>query len=121
MEDKLYWYKAKCVRVIDGDTIEVDIDLGLKISMRERVRLYGLNSSEIFGVKVGSPEYLAGMKCKDRVVQLIEGKEIWLNTIKDKQEKYGRYLGTVYFSENTQLISLNNLLLIEGLAKVATY
>ena len=121
MDEKLYWYKAKCLRIIDGDTIEVNIDLGLKISLKERIRLYGLNSSEIFGVKMGSPEYLEGMKCKDRVVQLIEGKEIWLNTIKDKQEKYGRYLGIVYFSDNNQLISLNNLLLTEGLAKVATY
>lgn len=121
MDDKLYWYKAKCVRVIDGDTIEVVIDLGLKVGLHERIRLYGLNSSEIFGVKIGSESYIAGMKCKDRVVGLVEGKEIYINTIKDKQEKYGRYLGIVYFAENSQLVSLNKLLLDEGLAKVATY
>lgn len=120
-DNKLYFYKAKCFNVVDGDTIDIEIDLGLKIFIRERVRLYGLDSSEIFGVKIGSPKYEAGLQCKNRVSDLILNKSLWINTIKDKQEKYGRYLATIYFLENEKYINLNDLLISEGLAKSAVY
>ncbi len=54
----MYQYKAKIVRVIDGDTYEIDIDLGLSVWVRgERVRLYGVNTPEVYGVKRESNEY----------------------------------------------------------------
>ncbi len=118
MDEKLYWYRALCTQVIDGDTIQVNIELGLKVNLTERVRLYGIDSSEIFGVKMGSPEYTAGMLCKNRVVELILNKPIWINTIKDRQEKYGRFLANIYFLDtNGQYTNLNELLVSEGLAK----
>ena len=118
---KLYFYQARCFNVVDGDTIDLEIDLGMKLFIRERIRLYGINSSEIFGVKVGSPEYEAGIKCKSRVSGLILNKSLWINTVKDKQEKYGRYLANVFFLDNTQYVNLNDLLVIEGLAVKAIY
>lgn len=118
---KLYFYQARCLNVVDGDTVDLEIDVGLKTFIRERVRLYGINSSEIFGVKVGSPEYEAGMKCKNRVNGLILNKSLWINTMKDKQEKYGRYLATIFFIDNDQYVSLNDLLVSEGLAVKASY
>ena len=120
-DDKLYFYKAKCVNVVDGDTVDFLVDVGLKVSLKERIRLYGLNSNEIFGTKVGSVEYEAGLKCKNRVIELILNKEIWMQTIKDKQEKYGRYLAIIYFLEGTNYVNLNELLVSENLASKVSY
>lgn len=120
-DNKLYFYKARCLNVVDGDTVDLEIDLGMKLFIRERVRLYGINSSEIFGVKVGSPEYEAGMKCKNRVNELLSNKAVWINTLKDKQEKYGRYLAIIFFIDNDQYVNLNDLLVTEGLAVKASY
>lgn len=114
MDKNLYWYKALCKSVIDGDTLDLEIDLGMNIFIRERVRLAEINTSEIFGVKVGSDEYNAGLKSKARVEELALSKTVFILTIKDKKEKYGRYLAKVYLEDGT---CLNDLLLAEGLAK----
>jgi len=113
-DDSFYNYKAKCIKVIDGDTLELEIDLGLNILTRERVRLFGINTHEIFGVKIGSDEYNLGMKSKTRVEELVSGKEVSVTTIKDKKEKYGRYLAKIYIDG----VCLNDLLVSEGLAVI---
>ena len=58
-----YRYRAKLVRVVDGDTIDLDIDLGFYIRITERVRLEGVNTPEIFRVKKESEEYKRGHRC----------------------------------------------------------
>ena len=52
--DNLYWYKANFVRAIDGDTIEVEVDHGMKIYSHCHIRLKGINACEIFGVQKDS-------------------------------------------------------------------
>ena len=56
-----YRYKAKLGRVVDGDTMDVVIDLGFYVTMRERVRLKGINTPEIYKVPKNSEEYKKGM------------------------------------------------------------
>lgn len=121
MEDKLYWYKARCDRVIDGDTIKLTLDLGLETYRKERIRLYGINTPEIFGVKKESEEYARGINAKNRVEEVLKDKDFWVFTIKDKQGKYGRYLAEIYVIINDQLKCLNKVLVEEGLAEQKNY
>ena len=56
MDEWQYQYKAEVVRVVDGDTVDVLIDLGLNVFTKERIRLFGINTPETYGVKKGSAE-----------------------------------------------------------------
>jgi len=99
VEDKLFWYKATCTRVVDGDTADFDIDCGLHVHVHERIRIHGINAPETYGVRKDSEEYALGKKATEFAKNLIEGKEVWINTVKDKTGKYGRYLATVWVKE----------------------
>ena len=89
----------------DGDTITVDIDLGLGVWVRgEKIRLHGINAPEVRG-----DQRNAGLKSRDYLRDLILGKEVFLETTKDKKGKYGRYLADVYIGG-----SLVQRLLVEG-------
>jgi len=109
-----YTYKAKVTKVYDGDTITVNIDLGFYLSWNEQViRLARINTAEIKGA-----EREEGLKVRDIVASLILDKEVTIKTIKDKKEKYGRYLAEIEFEdENGKLINLSDYLLENKLAK----
>ncbi len=94
----MYQYKAIIQKVIDGDTLEIDIDLGLSIWIKnEKIRLYGINTPEVFGVKKSSPEWEIGNQASEFVKKLVNGnQEATVETFKDKKEKFGRYLANVY-------------------------
>jgi len=113
MSDFEYKYNATCTRVVDGDTIDADVDLGFDMHFRTRFRLLGVNTSEIYGVAKDSEEYKAGMISKARVEELILSKPILILTEKDRTGKYGRYLATVYVGDT----NVNETLIKEGLAK----
>lgn len=118
----LYWYSAVCDRVVDGDTLDLTFDLGMRVHMKERVRVYGINTPEIYGVKKDSEEYERGCLASARVKELIEGKRIWVNTKKDKKGKYGRYLVIIFYEDdNGTSRSLAQTLVAEGLAEVREY
>ena len=86
MELTLYHYKANVESTYDGNTVRVNIDLGLKTwIMDEPIRLFGINAPELKG-----PERPKGLKSRDRLRELINGKEIFLETIKDTKGKFGR-------------------------------
>lgn len=117
-DEKLYWYKAKVVKIVDGDTIDLDFDLGMGVHKHERVRLMGVDTPEIHGVKKGTEEHLAGVKAKARVLLWLGAKDLLVETIKDRKGKYGRYLARVYFPDaDSNYVCLNDKLLTEGLAK----
>lgn len=117
----LYTYKALCRRVVDGDTVDLDIDLGLDAHRYERVRLFGIDTPETYGVKKDSEEYQAGMKAKARVAELITSRELWIDTRQDKTGKYGRYLATIWVVVDDALVCVNRLLVEEGLAEYRSY
>lgn len=111
---QLYVYKAYVTDVYDGDTITVSIDLGFNNwAVRQKIRLLGINTPEVRG-----PEKESGIKVRDYVRSLILEKVVVLRTIKDKKDKYGRYLGEIYYStENEEgLTSLNVHLLEQDMA-----
>ncbi|MDZ7764882.1 MAG: thermonuclease family protein [Melioribacteraceae bacterium] len=118
MEKSLYYYRANVVYVYDGDTITVDIDLGLKVFVHgEKIRLSRINTPEIRG-----EERPDGLKARDYLRNLIMNKNIFIETIKDKKGKYGRYLGEIFLpDENGKLINVNDLLVENGFAEYREY
>ena len=109
----LYRYRATVVHVVDGDTIDVDIDLGFfTVLHKQRIRLHGIDAPEVRG-----RERYAGLESKAWLEQNIGGKEIELVTFKDAKGKYGRWLGVIYFNKQ----NINQLLVEMELAEILTY
>ena len=112
----LYVYKAHVVRVIDGDTIVVDIDLGFRISKNgEHLRLEGIDTPEVRGA-----EREAGLVSKAFVEKWVaeNGHVLYLRTT--KQGKFGRWLAYIWESPDVvgdRSKSLNQVLLDKGLAE----
>ena len=110
----MYVYKAKIVKVYDGDTVTAVVDLGFGITNTIKIRLYGIDTPEIRG-----DERPDGLVSRDRLRELILDKEVIIKTIKDRTGKYGRYLAEIYQWDGTQQnrISVNEMLITEGLAE----
>lgn len=104
-----YWYHSLCTGVYDGDSITLDISLGLGVHMHnQKIRLYGINTPEVRG-----EERPLGLQARDRLRELILDKWVLVRTHFDRTGKYGRLLGTIYIDGT----NINRLLLDEGLAE----
>lgn len=116
----MYQYKAKVEKVVDGDTIDVIIDLGFKITTHQRIRLAKINTPETYNVKKDSEEYQKGIAAKNYVEQRLatNNYEIKIETEKDTG-KYGRYIGTILLADTT--VSLNDELVEKGFAVYFKY
>jgi len=106
-----YTYKAHVNRVVDGDTFDVTIDLGFRITTFQRLRLVGVDTPEIRG-----PERPEGLKVKEYVKDLIEGKDLSIETF--KIGKFGRYVAEVYLDNGE---GLSEHLLAKNMAKKLHY
>lgn len=89
----IYIYKAELIRVVDGDTVDLIIDLGFDTSRKERFRLYGIDAPEM--------RTAAGKEAKAWLEDAIRPPEpIYIQTIqletKAKRDKYGRFLAVLY-------------------------
>jgi len=91
-----YRYDAKIVRVIDGDTFEFEVDLGFSITIKEKLRLYGIDTPEIRG-----KERPQGLKVKKYVKKLIHNKMFEIDVY--KKGKFGRYVADVYLKKGVTL------------------
>lgn len=114
----MYQYKAIVQKVVDGDTMEIDIDLGCLIWIHgEKIRLYGINTPEVYGVKKGTAEWEKGNSASVFVKDVVKEKdEIIVETFKDKKEKYGRYLALVYVKiDQSKISGLAGIRQINGL------
>ena len=111
----MHCYKAKVIKILDGDSADLDIDCGFKLHLFERVRFYGIDTPETR--TKDKEEKARGLKAKRFVVDMIEGKEVKIETV--KQGKFGRYLATIYYDhpEKGADINLNKELVDLGLAK----
>ena len=116
MLDKLYYNRAKVVRVVDADTLEVDTDLGHGIWVRHskktpnRLRLARIDAWETRGA-----EKVEGKVAKERVIELmgVHGFEILIHTI--TKDSFGRWLAEVWLADGK---NLGDLLLEEGHAEL---
>lgn len=110
----MYTYKARLDRVIDGDTIDVDIDLGFDISVHKRIRLAGIDSPESRTRDL--EEKKRGLASKARLVELLDKGDLVVES-KDVG-KYGRVLGVLHiYPDDLGLpINVNSTLVEEGYA-----
>lgn len=108
------YYVKKVTKVVDGDTIDVDIDLGFDISFSSRVRLAGIDTPE--SRTSDKAEKALGLEAKAYLKHEIEAaKSVVIKTEKmDSSEKYGRILGWV-FLDGAEL-SLNEKMINDGYA-----
>lgn len=113
----MYIYNAKVTKVYDGDTITVDIDLGFDMIFKgQSIRLFGINAPEVRGESKS-----IGIISRDRLNELIFGKTIQIQTIKDSKEKYGRYLGIILLNQDNILVNVNDWLVENKLAEKKDY
>jgi len=115
MSIKPFNYKTKVLKVIDGDTFDAVIDLGFNILLKQRIRLYGINAPE--STTRNKEEKERGLKAKERLKEMIEGKEVLLQS--KEWGKFGRCLGIVYIEEKGKAI--NDILVKEGHAIYKDY
>jgi len=117
----MFEYKAKVVRVIDGDTIEVMIDLGFYLSIREKVRLANINAYEIkLGKTTTQADKDKGLEAKAFLENMLADQEITLKTVKIRG-KYGRFIANVFVDDNGMVVNVNDLLIQKGYAVKAEY
>ena len=111
----MYEYFVKEVKnVVDGDTIDVIIDLGFDILFSSRVRLAGIDTPE--SRTTDKAEKALGLEAKEYLKkQLKDAKSVVIRTEKmDSSEKYGRILGWVYVNGESE--SVNNKMINDGYA-----
>jgi micrococcal nuclease len=108
------YYVRKVENVVDGDTIDVLIDLGFDILFQSRVRLAGIDTPESRTKDL--KEKALGLESKEYLKKhLKDAKSVIIKTEKmDSSEKYGRILGWVYINGDT--VSLNDMMINDGYA-----
>lgn len=110
-----YIYRVKSIiKVVDGDTVDADIDLGFDIFLSKRVRLAGIDTPESRTRDL--EEKKLGLDAKEWLKKhLKDARDIVIRTEKpDSTEKYGRIIGHIFIDAEEE--SLNNQMITEGYA-----
>ena len=107
----MYEYRCKVVKVIDGDTVDVDIDLGVGVCLhKERIRLFGIDTPESRTRDLEEKKY--GLAAKEYLTGMLDDDGgIILKTHKDKTGKFGRILGELWRTTNYADQSINNYMI----------
>jgi len=103
----VYEYNCKVKRVVDGDTVDVLIDLGFDIAYASRVRLYGIDTPE--SRTRDKDEKARGLISKDFLKSWLDKGSVVIRTRKDKKGKFGRILGEMVVDD----ININELMIEE--------
>ena len=108
----MYEYRVKkIVKVVDGDTIDIEIDLGFSLTKKERCRVAGIDTPECRTRNKEEKQY--GLAAKVYMTGLLKNaKELKVRTEKDG--KYGRMLGWFYADDKE--LSLNEQMVVDGYA-----
>ena len=111
-------YDCVVTRVVDGDTLDVEVDLGFDIVTSQRIRLLGVDTPETYRPSCEA-ERAHGEDAKRFVADACFGKPCKLVTDRDRKGKYGRYLGVVFPPGSEE--SINDLLRANGFSKRESY
>lgn len=111
----MYVYRVEVLKVVDGDTVHARVDLGFDVRQDMTLRLAGINAPEMGAT--------AGVAAKEFLQSLLAalGGKLFLQSVKDRREKYGRYLGTLWAADPgspLQQTSLNAQMVEAGHAVV---
>ena len=111
----MYEYKVKITRVVDGDTVDAEVDLGFDTFIKDRIRLMGLDTPE--SRTRNKKEKALGLAAKAYLKELLrENKgDVILCTSKEGKGKFGRILGTLLIYDGKT--SVNQMLIDEGHAR----
>ena len=117
----MHQYRCKIVKVVDGDTADVDIDLGFGVWLKkQRIRFYGIDTPESRTSDKEEKPY--GLAAKEFVLKYLPiGSDQTLVTIKDGVGKYGRILGRFLFNDSLIECDFLDELMIERHLAVAYY
>ena len=109
----MYEYRCTVVKIVDGDTVDVDIDLGFGIWMRnERIRLLGIDTPESRTRDKEEKKY--GLAAKKYLTEMLNDEGgIILKTKKDAEGKFGRILGELWRTTDYADKSINQYLVDE--------
>ena len=103
----MYQYKCKIVRVVDGDTVDVDIDLGFGVWLRnQRIRMYGIDTPE--SRTSDKVEKVYGKAATEFLIKWTNAGHLVLKTFKDGKGKYGRILGEIWRTTDFADQSIND-------------
>ena len=107
----MYEYRCKVVHIVDGDTVDVDIDLGFGVWMhKQRIRLYGIDTPESRTRDLEEKKY--GIAAKDFLTGMLnDDNGITLKTYKDAEGKFGRILGELWRTTNYADKSINEYMI----------
>lgn len=108
----MYEYKAKVIKVVDGDTVDYDVDLGFYMTARIRFRLARINTPEIRGKE--RPE---GLAAKQWLIDTLQKSNNEITVKTGKTVKYGRWIGELIINET----NLNDELVKTGHAEYVNY
>ena len=113
----MYTYNAKCTRVVDGDTIDAEIDLGFDIKVTKRIRLGGINAPE--SRTRNKVEKKLGLAAKERLKELMEGAANCFELESTELGKFGRVIGRLHINklagkETLTQVCVNDCLVKEG-------
>ena len=106
----MYEYKAKLIRVVDGDTVDALIDLGMTVWIKKRIRFYGMDAWE--SRTRNKEEKKKGLKAKQRTKELLSELDGEFILKSRGIGKYGRVLGELYVEGHTRTV--NQTLIDEG-------
>ena len=109
----MYQYKCKIIKVLDGDTVDIDLDLGFKIILaNQRERMAGVDTPESRTKDLA--EKKLGLEAKEYLkLRLKDAKNVKIKTEKmDSSEKYGRILGWLFVDDQT--VSINEQMIADG-------
>ena len=104
----MYEYRCTVVKIIDGDTVDVDIDLGFGVWLKkERVRLYGIDTPESRTRDLEEKKY--GLAAKEFLTGMLDDEGgVVLKTHKDAEGKFGRILGELWRTTDYADKSIND-------------
>ena len=115
----MFEYKCKLVRVIDGDTVDIDIDLGFGVWLRkQRIRMYGIDTPESRTRDLEEKKY--GLAAKEFLQKWTGAGELTIKTHKDAKGKFGRILGELWTFDtniNEKMIERNHAVRYHGQSK----
>jgi len=109
----MYKYQCELIRVIDGDSLEANVDLGFDVFKKVSIRLYGIDTPEIRTRDIN--EKVWGIAATERVKELLKANGNSFVIISRDYDKFGRSLAEIYLM--TEDRTLNQILLDEDLAK----
>lgn len=107
----MYEYRCRVNHIVDGDTVDVDIDLGFGVWLhKERIRMYGIDTPESRTRDLEEKKY--GLAAKKFLTEMLaDPKGLILKTSKDATGKYGRILGEIWRTSNYSDQSINQYLI----------